>query len=274
MDRQAWLQERRKYLGASEVAAVCGLCPFGSPLTVWASKKGLGDEIDSDATEFGRRFEAPLLAYYAEKTKATLTTPGVLYHPRHRWMAANLDAVANGKIDVQAKIVGTDMAHHWDSGAPDYVQCQVQWEMNVSGLQVAHVVACIGGTEYRCVELPRDDVMIGHLVEICTDFWQRHIVGGEMPEIDASEEAKRILARRFKTPTQGMGEAVPEIIADAREYLRLSAEIGDREKAKKLIANSLRLAIGDRAGLKWLGGYVSWKADKNGERRLYVHEKE
>ena len=28
--------ERRKYLGASEVAAVCRLCPFGSPLTVWA----------------------------------------------------------------------------------------------------------------------------------------------------------------------------------------------------------------------------------------------
>lgn len=274
MDRQAWLQERRKYLGASEVAAVCGLCPFGSPLTVWASKKGYGENVDSDATELGRLFEAPLLALYADRTKSTLSHPGTLHRADFAWMAATPDAVANDRINVQAKIVGADMAYHWDDGVPDYVQVQNQWEMHVSGLQVTHVVACIGGTEYRCEAVPRDDVMIGYLVEICSEFWQRYIVGEEMPAVDASEEAKRILARRFKSPTQGMGDAVPEIIADAAEYKRLSREITDRQKAKDLIANALRLAIGDRQGLKWSGGYVSWKADKNGERRLYVHEKE
>lgn len=272
MDRSTWLQERRKYLGASEVAAVCGLCPFGSPLTVWASKKGYGENIDSDATELGRIFEAPLLALYAERTKSTLSHPGTLHRADFPWMAATPDAVANRKINVQAKIVGADMAHHWDGGVPDYVQAQVQWEMHVAGLSITHVVACIGGTEYRCETVPRDDVMIGYLVEICADFWRRYIVGDEMPEVDASEAAKRILARRFKVPTEGMGEAVAEVIADAAEYKRLSAEIADREKAKKLIANTLRLAIGDRQGLKWPGGYVSWKADKNGERRLYVKE--
>lgn len=265
---------RRSFLGASEVAAVCGICPFGTPLTVWASKKGYSESIKSDATELGRRFEAPLLAYYADKTGATLTYPGTVKRTDSPWMAATPDAVANGKIDVQAKIVGEDMAHHWDEGAPDYVQCQVQWEMHVTGLQVAHVIACIAGPTYRCVEVPRDDIMVGYLVEICTEFWERYIVGSEMPEVDGSDAAKRILARRFKSPTQGMADAVPEIIADAREYRRLGAEIADRQKAKDLIANSMRLAIGDRQGLKWPGGYVSWKADKNGERRLYVHERE
>ncbi len=274
MTRAQWLRERRGYLGASEVAAVCGLCPFGSPLTVWASKMGLSEDASSVAAEMGHLFEAPLLSYYARKTGRTLRSPGTLRRNDLPWAAANPDAIADETRNVQAKIVGAEMAWHWQAGVPDYVQVQVQWEMWVAGLEVTDVVACVGGTDYQQHEVAIDNMALSYLIEICGRFWQDHIVGQNMPDIDGSETAKQILARRFPSPTAGMADAVPSVIELARRYRELTKQTGALTKERDALGNTLRLAIGEKKGLKWSTGYVSWKPDKDGSRRLYVHERE
>lgn len=274
MTRAQWLRERREYLGASEVAAVCGLCPFGSPLTVWASKMGLSEDTSSVAAEMGHLFEAPLLSYYARKTGHTLRSPGTLRRADLPWAAATPDAIADETRNVQVKVVGAELAWHWQVGVPDYVQVQVQWEMWVAGLEVTDVVACVGGTDYQQHEVAIDNMALSHLIEICGRFWRDHIVGQKMPDIDGSETAKQILARRFPSPTAGMADAVPSVIELARRYRELTKQTGALTKERDALGNTLRLAIGEKQGLKWSTGYVSWKPDKDGSRRLYVHERE
>jgi len=59
MSDRAALEKRKSFLGASEVAAVCGIDPFKSALDVWASKKGLIMEAQSIAADMGNLFERP-----------------------------------------------------------------------------------------------------------------------------------------------------------------------------------------------------------------------
>ena len=40
MERDAWLQERSKGIGGSDVATVLGLNPYKTPLSLWEEKTG------------------------------------------------------------------------------------------------------------------------------------------------------------------------------------------------------------------------------------------
>ena len=40
-DRETWLAERNRSVGASEAAAVLGVCPYATPIDVWQRKLGL-----------------------------------------------------------------------------------------------------------------------------------------------------------------------------------------------------------------------------------------
>lgn len=274
MDRPAWLEQRRSFLGASEVAAVCGLDPFKTALDVWASKKGLIQDEQSEAAEIGNLLERPLLQHYANRTGVELRMPGTLRRADFPWMAATPDAIARFTLerDVQVKVVGLRMAWHWDCGAPDYVQVQTQWEMHVAELVAADVVALIG-TDFRVQLVPRDNAVIGHLIEICSRFWRDNIEGDRMPEVDGSDRARAVLAARFPRPTAGMPDAAPEFVEMALRYQEIGRAVSVVEEERDQIANAMRLAIADSTGFKWPGGYVSWKPDKTGARRLYVHTK-
>lgn len=265
---------RREFLGASEVAAVCGLCPFRSALDIWAIKKGYMEDVSSVAADMGQIFEAPLLAYYARRHGRTLTQPGTLKHPTFPWLAATPDSLTACQRNVQAKIVGRNMVWHWDDGCPDYVQAQTQAEMCVAGMPVTDVVTCLGGTDYREFTIERHDAAIGYLVEICERFWRDNIEGNVMPEIDGSDTARRLLQARFPNPTAGMLEASVGFIEMAERYRQVTSAIGVAEQEKDMLANQMKLAIANEAGLKWDGGYVSWKPNKAGIRQIYVHIKE
>jgi putative phage-type endonuclease len=276
IDRAEWLARRRGFLGASEVAAVCGLDPFRTPLDVWASKKGLVESASSEAAEIGNLLERPLLQHYANRSGVQLRLPGTMQRADHPWMAATPDALADWGSwrDVQVKVVGSRMAYAWECGAPEYVQVQVQWELHVTELLSADVVALVGGTDFRVLQLQRDDDVISHLVEICSRFWRDHIEGGAMPDVDGTERARAILAARFPRPTAGMGAAGPDFIERALRYREINKAVAAAQEEREMLANAMRLAIGESTGLQWDGGYVSWKPNKSGERRLYVHAKE
>jgi putative phage-type endonuclease len=266
----AQLAERRTFLGASEVAAVVGLDPFKSPLDIWASKKGLIGEEQSIAADMGNLFEGPLLSYYAAKHGCEVVKPGTLRHRSLSWARATPDGIT-GQRNLQCKLVGARMLWHWQDGPPEYVQVQTQWEMEIAELPMTTVIANLGGTDYQEFEVQRDSTIAGYLIEICGRFWRDNVLGDRMPDVDGTERARAILAAKFPRPTTGMADAVPEFVQMALRYREINEAISAVKEEKDMLANAMRLAIGDKQGLKWPSGYVSWKPDDKGARRLYVH---
>ena len=266
------IAQRRTTLGASEIAAVCGMDPFRGPWDVWADKLGLDIREEFAESDMGHLFERPLLEHYSRKTGVVLVYPGTMIHPIHEWVSATPDGLAADRV-VQVKVVGANMAHKWDAGVPQYVVCQVQWEMFVTGLPLAVVVACVGGTDYRALDVPADSEIQQSLFEIGREFWESHVLTGAPPEPDASEACRKALSARYRKISGEMVPATRELVELAYQHKRLGKQAKALEEERDAIGNTLRLAIGDRSGFDWEDGRCTWKPDKNGTRVLTVNIK-
>ena len=263
---------RRNTLGASEIAAVCGLDPFRGPWDVWADKRGLDIREEFAESDMGHLFERPLLEHYSRKTGVSLTYPETLIHPIHRWVSATPDGLASDRV-VQVKVVGANMAHKWDSGVPEYVVCQVQWEMMVAGLPLAVVVACVGGTDYRALDVPADLEIQESLFDLGREFWEGYVLTGAPPDPDASEACRKALSARHRKHSVELIPATRELVEMAYQHKRLGASLTSLKEERDAIGNTLRLAIGDRSGFEWEDGRCTWTTDKSGARALRIHIK-
>ncbi len=263
---------RRNTLGASEIAAVCGLDPFRGPWDVWADKLGLDIREEFAESAMGHLFERPLLEHYSRKTGFVLAYPETMIHPIHRWVSATPDGLASDRV-VQVKVVGANMAHKWDAGVPEYVICQVQWEMFVTGLPLAVIVACVGGTDYRALDVQADLEIQESLLDLGLEFWESHVLTGAPPDPDASEACRKALSARHRKHSAELVPATRELVEMAREHKRLGKQAKGLKEERDAIGNALRLAIGERLGFEWDTGRCIWAADKNGDRSLRVSVK-
>lgn len=180
-----------------------------------------------------------------------------------------LDGIASDRV-VPVKVVGANMAHKWDAGVPEYVVCQVQWEMFVTGLPLAVVVACVGGTDYRALDVPADLEIQQSLFALGREFWEGYVLTGAPPDPDASEACRKALSARHRKHSAELVPATRELVAMASEHKRLGKQVKGLEEERDAIGNTLRLAIGDRSGFEWDDGRCTWKPDKNGTRVLTV----
>ena len=259
-------------MGASEIAAVCGLDPFRGVWDVWADKMGLDIRQQFAEADMGHLFERPLLEHYSRTTGVVLTYPETMIHPLHKWVSATPDGMASDRV-VQVKVVGANMAYKWDAGVPEYVVCQVQWEMFVTGLPLAVVVACIGGTDYRALDVVADSEIQETLLDLGRTFWEGHVLTGAPPDPDASEACRKALSARHRKHSAELVPATRELVEIAREHKRLGKQAKGLEEERDALGNTLRLAIGDRSGFEWEDGRCSWTTDKSGARALRIHIK-
>ena len=250
MDRAQW-EARRKYLGASEVPAVCGLDPFKTAADIWAHKKGYAELTTSAPAEIGHLLEPVLLEEYGRRYGVKVERPATIVRG---YRAATPDGLVPGK-SLQVKVVGYHMAHHWREGVPDYVQAQVQAEMSLADVQQAVVIVLLG-TQLDFIPVDRDDAAIAAIDRICARFWRRYVVGNDRPDIAQSRNASDILRKMYPRHA-GMKAAVPEFVALARRYAQLGRAAAEAQKEREQLAISMKLAIGDGAGFEWESGRVT-----------------
>ena len=219
-------------------------------------------------SDMGHLFERPLLEYYSRQTGIALTYPQTMRNPLETWMSATPDGLADDRV-VQVKVVGKDMAFKWDNGVPEYVVCQVQWEMIVTRRPLATVVACVGGTDYRARDVPADRELqrpstpsgATSGLTMCFREYRRTRTQARNAARPSRRAAENTFAERIP--------ASQELIALAYQYKQLGTSITSLQEEREAIGNTLRLAIGERSGFEWESGRCTWKPDKNGNRTLW-----
>jgi putative phage-type endonuclease len=267
------MEFRRTGIGASESPCLIGVSPFGSPISVWAEKMGLSIDEPTMAMNVGNFLEDGLARLYAHETKRTVAHFGSIRHPKYPWMICTPDLCVFGERRIaQIKMVGMWMVHHWEEGVPDYVEVQVQHEMEVTDADVCDVVALLGGTDFRIIPIERDRSMGADLVEVCGDFYKRHVLTGEMPEVDGSEAATLALRERFRQRRTTFLPATDEAEAWGRKWLDADERMATGSADRELAAQKLKTLIGENEGIEGECFRATWKANKNGVRSFKVKE--
>lgn len=280
MNREQWLQERMKGLGASDCAAALGVSPWKSPFALWAEKTGIPDDIaDNEAVEFGIRLERPIAEAYAERRGVRVELwPQfeIVSHPRHPWLRCTPDAlqwapseVWNDESLVQIKTSSAFKASEWADGIPLHYEVQLQIEMAVTGHQSNTLVVLIGGQRLRYFDRERNDKFIAAVIPRLAEFWER-VETRTPPDVDGSIATAKVLAK-LHPDDSGETIVLPEDAMQwTRQISRASEAIEEAEERKQLAMNRIKAAMGDATfGMLPDGSRWSWKTQ---QRKGYTVE--
>lgn len=242
-DSPEWHEARRQGLGASEVAAVLGLSPWQTPLSVWRTKQGIPNEIPEDLAYFGHALE-PVIAKWIEDKRPEVgaLTPGISVRSvEWPWLTASPDRIVLEPVDpyevqpipVELKTSSAYSKDKWADGVPLYYQAQVQTQIAVIGAPYGWLAVLHGGNSPELFRVERDDQFIDQLVHITDEWWNTYVVGEVAPE-------PTVLAE-LNPSEPGTAVTGSEAVLEAAE--RRAVLLSDIQ-AQKEEADALTLAIG------------------------------
>ena len=163
------IQERRDYLGASDIPILLGISPWQTPYDLYRFKVygELSQEV-TDAMRLGNFLEQGLVAFYSHKHNIVVETGmNTIFHPTKSYLACNLD----GRIDKDTILEVKTGAQYWEDGIPVYYEAQCQWMMHLSGAKKCIVIGYIGG-RYNEYEIIYDPELCMIMEERADEFWQ------------------------------------------------------------------------------------------------------
>lgn len=205
------IEGRRKGIGGSDAAALCGLSPFKTPLHVYMEKLGLIEADSTNAFEgsriWGNYFERIIAEHFKEKNNKSLHYDYFYQHTeKDVILFANCDAAIiipktpTAHFDVVGilEVKTTDKENAWRWGEPgtdefpDEYKFQCAHYAMVTGVQIVHVAVLIGGNDYREYVYYKNDALESLLLEKELDFW-KEFVERKIPPPPICEEDCRLL---------------------------------------------------------------------------------
>lgn len=235
-----WYEDRKKQLGASEVAAILGLSRYTSPFEVWAVKTGRLQPFEgNEATRIGQRLE-PLILDDAEADLGKLERDVEVDHGGIPLRATLDGAVAASGEVVECKTAGFTgpLSSDWgDEGLvevegqiPVAYYVQIQSQLLCTKSELAHLYAWLAGRGMARYKVVPDAPLFGVIEERVAAWWKTHIVEGVAP------------------PMTGTPLKVLSKLSRNEETIELPPEIGallDRRDVEKAAASAAKKQLDD-----------------------------
>lgn len=262
--REVWLAERRKGIGGSDVAALLGLSPWCSPIEVFLDKRGeIAAQPENEAMRWGNILEPVVRQEYSNRTGFEVLMPtGMLQHPKHSFMLANLDGFTPEGRLFEAKTARSPEG--WGEAGSDEVPqgylFQVQHYMAVTGYALTDIAVLIGGSDFRIYTVEADADLQSMMIDAEAEFWRR-VIENEPPEPLTIEQAQALWGRSSASRAVVADEHLIAAVERLRETRAAIEYLRSQEDAEKLTIMS---ALQDADTLTGADGkpLVTWKASK------------
>lgn len=257
-------KERIGYIGASDAAAVLGMSRWKSRLDVWAEKTGLivpEDISEKLQVELGNELEDFVARKFEKKEgKKVALAQETLFHPKHPFIAANLDRRVVGENAVlECKVTSARKAKEWegDEFPTEYV-IQVMHQLAVTGAEKGYLAVLIGNEDFKVKEVMRDEKVLADLVRREVEFWEKFVVPKTPPAV--SYQDQDTLAQMFPEAKEDAVIPLDSAAAATCELLEsLEQDLDALERQIDTQKNVLRLALGF-SEVGTVGPWkVSWK---------------
>lgn len=290
LSRREWLAVRRQGIGGSDAAAAVGLNPYQSQLELWMIKTGRFTENDGDESDtnhssaqhsavipdieskmyWGQVLETIVAQHYTKVTgRKVRKVNAILQHADSdkSWMLANIDYRVVGSDEVQlleCKTAGEYGAKLWKDGVPEYVQCQVQHQLAVTGLQAADVCVLICGQQLKIYRIERDEELIAKLIELERLFWH-YVQSNTTPCADGSESAGFALRCLFP---QDDGQRIDfsnnaHVSSLFDSLINTRQQLAFYQKQEEFYKQLLQQNLGEASYAQFAQGAISWKKAKD-----------
>ena len=271
LSHSEWLDNRRKGIGGSDLAAIMGMSQYATPIDVYLDKTWQTETEEEENPLFwwGHKLEPLVIEKYHETylMEKIEPSPGILKSKKWPWMIGNLDGIINidGNLGVfEIKTIGF-AGDEWghDGGneedIPEKYYCQVAHYMAVTGFEYAVIAAFfLASREIRRYFIHRDGSVIQNIVSIEDKFWHEHVIPQEPPLPTNSDDCNKLwMYDKGATITASDG-----LLADYfRNLQEVKEQIKAFEKRKDTLECWIKKFMGDNQILKSSTGLklCSWK---------------
>ncbi len=242
----------RHGLGSSDAAAIVGLTERPTAADVWLRFINGRIHEDNIYTRAGRAMEPVILQEYAERSKKILTIEDVIFiHPQYDFLVARPDALAESAY-VEAKLTthGEDYGTEGTDAVPDYVFCQVQHGMEVTGKDYAEIPVIIWtrwAMEFRIYAVAKSNIIVPQMLELEKNFWTRNILGKVPPEPKTLTDAKKL----WPSSQMKSIEADTVLMDAVTELKEMRAELKEAEQRKDILELQIKAKMRDAEALKF-----------------------
>lgn len=265
-ERDAWLAERKTYLGGTDVAAIVGENQFKSPLQVWYDKTGLSEDHDNAKMRYGREREPFIAERYAEITGFKIAECSTFRHPVYDFFAANPDRLIVGKpgvLECKSGINRYRGTYGWGDPGTDQVPriylIQGVWYLCILNQDFVDFAFEDRETcETNIYRVFRDMEYEALLLEVAEKWWRKHVIDGVEPVAD--ERDLRNIAAALPKDNGQIIRATPDQEAMVYEAARLKAKAAPFYKKASDIEAQLKQVMGEAAIMELSDDRkVTWK---------------
>lgn len=246
-----WLEWRRSGIGASDIAAICGVCPYKTALDIYNDKKGLSKDRRNSSMQRGIDFEDEARKVFERM------------HPNHCWTPMNVehgDVLAyKASLDgyniysqtiLEIKIPNRkvlDMARFGQ--LPIHYLYQVQWQLYVTGCPKCFYFCYNPDTlESYTVEVFPDDSIIDILIEKADKFLA-NLASNTPP---AEKPSKKKACDNAASLLKEMLKCKEEEKTATERYKSLLAELMELEGIEDgLESDSATLSVSERSTIDY-----------------------
>lgn len=246
LSREEWLKWRTKGIGGSDVSIIAGINKFKSSFQLWLEKTGqiVPQEEESEYSHFGSVLEPIVKKEFTRVTGLKIRNKRmILQSEEYPFMLADLDGVIteNGEMCIfEAKTASAYKQDVWEEGVPMEYILQVQHYMAVTGAKKAYVAALVGGNHFYYHEVLRDETLIGQIIEMEKEFWEKSVLLCMEPVADGSEATTAYLNERYGSTNGEVVELPEEALGLCDSFERLTEQLKVLKEQKDSVANQLK----------------------------------
>ena len=253
-------EERKKYIGGSDVAAIMGQSRWKTVYRLWAEKTGkieIPDLSTNEAVEMGTRLEQFVADLFAEKTNKSVRKQSKMYvHKDYPFLVAHVDRLITGEDELlECKTCSAFKLEEWENKIPKEYVLQVIWYLGITGRKRGWIACLIGGQKFDYKAIDFDEELYNLMVEKAVKFWD--MVQNNIPPVILPEDGDT-LGEVFAEHTDDMIESqeLNDRVAYVQELKMHRDEINQEIKE---IETELKATIADKVGLLTDKYKVTWK---------------
>lgn len=277
MSREAWLEERRKALGGSDMGAVLGLNQYRSAVTVWADKLGMiADQEDSEAMRIGRDLEPYVASRFEEASGKKVARYNYLLRDSENHLSANIDRRVLGEpAGLECKTASALSEGKYKGGCyPESYYAQCATYLAVTGWERWYLCAVVLGRGcyiYLMTTDPNDTCPgwcesmvyvspeeLQAVRDAARNWWETYIVGQQMPPTDGSASTTATLGELYNEASDPDKADLSSRIPDVAAYLQLKAQASELAEQADAIKQSLMAEMGNKSKAICPGYSISW----------------
>jgi len=277
MHRDAWLKERRKGIGGSDVPALLGISPYGSPYSVWADKVGLLPEAEcTEAMRQGTDLEAYVARRFSETTgKRAHRKNQIIRNPAYPYSLANIDRRIVGELaGLEIKTCSPFRLPDFkgDDYPPEFL-AQCLHYLAVTGWERWYLAVLVLGTDFHVYQINAADYKadIEDIQQQVYDFWTTYVIPRNPPASDGTAATGTAITSIYDTAVEGSID-LSDMEQDFITISMLNERQRELEQEKERHKQNIKIAMGENTRAECSCYVANWKPRKDGVRVFTIKE--